>query len=179
MIASEVSHRYAAALFSLAKGAADHELYLASIKQLSQELMKDKLVHEFIVSPLVRSEQKEEALRGALENKGLDQNIVNFVLLLARKGRLAILPEIASAYETQVDEFSHVQRGVVRSAAAPSEKQKQELQRIIESYTKGKVVLNYQEDPQLLGGLMAQVGSLTFDDSLTAHLRNIKDELSR
>jgi F-type H+-transporting ATPase subunit delta len=179
MIVSEVAHRYAAALFAIATGMPDHEKYLGALKLLSQELMKDKAVHDFVVSPLIRAEQKENALRDALSGKGVDENVMNFVLLLARKGRVSLLPEVAMAYEEQVDQLNHLQRGVVRSAAVPSDKQKQELQRIIESYTRGKVVLNYQEDPALLGGLTAQVGSLTFDDSLTAHLRNIKEELDR
>ena len=36
MIVSEVSRRYAAALFRLAKAPADHDVYLASLKQCFQ-----------------------------------------------------------------------------------------------------------------------------------------------
>jgi F-type H+-transporting ATPase subunit delta len=42
-----------------------------------------------------------------------------------------------------------------------------------------KVILEYKEDASLLGGLIAEVGSLTFDDSLETQLRTMNEELKR
>ncbi len=179
MITSDVARRYAVAIFSCATSPDEHQSFLSSLRQLADVLDKDKAIHEFVISPLVRAEAKEEALGAALKGQGLNQNIVNLILLLARKGRLALLGQIATAYEAQVDKISQIKRGVVRTAGPLSDSQKAELQKTVETYSKSKVILNYAEDASLLGGLTAQVGSLTFDDSLRAHLKNIKEDLNR
>lgn len=179
MISSEVANRYAAALFSLATNAEDHQNFLQTLKQLSAVLHQDKGIEAFINSPLIRAEKKEEALRAAFKDQNINNNVLNLILLLARKDRLTILSQISAAYEHRSDEVAHVKRGNVRAAAALNDKQKADIQKIVEAYTKNKVVLAYQEDATLLGGLIAQVGSLTFDDSLSAHLKRIKEDLNR
>ncbi len=179
MISSEVANRYAAALFSLASTAEEHSIFLQSLKQLSEAFHQDKAVLEFLNSPLVRAEKKEEALQAALKNQNINVNVLNLVLLLAKKDRLSILSQISTAYEQKADQAAHIKRGTVRSASILNDKQKTDIQKIIETYTKNKVVLAYQEDVSLLGGLTAQVGSLTFDDSLFAHLKRIKEDLNR
>ncbi|MFZ4405339.1 MAG: F0F1 ATP synthase subunit delta, partial [Pseudobdellovibrionaceae bacterium] len=40
-----------------------------------------------------------------------------------------------------------------------------------------KIILTSQKDPSLLGGLVAQVGGWTFDDSLKAHLSKLEEIL--
>ncbi len=179
MITSEVAHRYASALFLLATDADQHAANLSALQSLAQLFNDDKGIQNFINSPLVRAEKKEEILSAALKDKGVDTNVYNLLLLLAKKGRLPVLSEIATAYEAKTDEVGHVKRGVVRAATALNDTQKAQLLKTIETYTHSKVVLNYQEDANLMGGLTAQVGSLTFDDTVSAHLKRLKDDLNR
>jgi F-type H+-transporting ATPase subunit delta len=42
-----------------------------------------------------------------------------------------------------------------------------------------KIILTYKEDPTLLGGVVAQVGGWTFDDSIETHLIKMNEELNR
>jgi uncharacterized protein YbcI len=49
----------------------------------------------------------------------------------------------------------------------------------LEKLTGKKVVLEYHEDKSLIGGLVAQVGSFSFDDSLETQLRLMREDLKR
>jgi F-type H+-transporting ATPase subunit delta len=57
--------------------------------------------------------------------------------------------------------------------------QRQLLETRISKVTGKKVILEYKTDESLLGGLVAEVGSLTFDDSLDTQLKLLNEELKR
>jgi F-type H+-transporting ATPase subunit delta len=179
MISNEVANRYAAALFSMSSDSQSNKEILSALHQIADCLTQDDAIAHFIQSPLIRAEDKEQALKRAFKDQNIDTNLLNFILLLAKKDRLSILKQIVAAYETKTDESNHLKRGTIRSAGALDEKQKAEIQKIIENFTKTKVILTYQEDSSLVGGLIAQVGSLTIDDSLFSHLNRIKEDLNR
>lgn len=176
---SEIASRYAKALFEVATAAKKQDEYLNALKMISSAFSNNEMIEEFIHSPLILSSDKEKTLTQVLKSKDLPEDIVSFLLLLTRKGRLSLLADIVSAYQTQEDELNKVTRGIVKSPHKLTDVQKIEIQKSIENATKKKVVLQYQEVPELIGGLFAQVGSLTFDDSLSAHLSRIKDDLTR
>jgi F-type H+-transporting ATPase subunit delta len=86
---------------------------------------------------------------------------------------------MVSAFETISDEDHGVTRGNVRSAATLSPESRQQIEDTVTKVTKKKVILNFTEDPKLLGGMVAQVGGWTFDDSLETHLTRMSEDLNR
>lgn len=176
---SEVASRYAAAIFDLSAETKQTTEFLQALQAISQVVKSDKTIQAFVHSPLIRSADKEAALKLALSSIKLPKEITEFVLLLAQKDRLMLIDEIVSAYQAREDRLNNVTRGTVRSAVAVSAKQKEEIQKFVDSYTKKKVLLQYVEDKALVGGLSAQVGSLSFDDSVVSHLKRMKEDLTR
>lgn len=176
---SELANRYATAIYDLAKASKDSASVLSMLMAFSESLESDKQCKQFVDSPLIAAGEKEKAIKAVLASKNITGEIGHFILLLAKKGRLNLLPEIVSAYQACEDKEKSITRGVVRSTSALSEKQKAEITQTITTLIKKNVILNFVEDKTLIGGLVAQVGSLTFDDSLTAHLDRIKDVLNR
>jgi len=176
---SALAHRYASALFDLAVEAKKTAEYAEGLNSVIETFMDTKSSQEFISSPLIRAKEKEKVVKKALDGQGLPKNVESFVQLLAAKGRLPLLPEIRAAYQACVDNMNGVTRGEVRSATTLNPKQKTELEKMISSITGKKVQLKYKQEKALIGGLVAQVGSLTFDDSLSAHIQRIKEDLTR
>lgn len=179
MSVSEVATRYAAALHSLVKDNGTEESTLLELRALADLFAKDPAVMEFIHSPLILASKREEALKVAICDKGLSKDVESFVLLLAKKNRIVAFEEILDAYQLQVDIDKGVTRGVVRSVAVLSPEERAEIEKRISDVTGKRVILNYTEDPDLIGGLIAQVGSYTFDDTLTTHLSRMKEDLNR
>ena len=175
---SEVANRYAKALYLLAKENTTEEQTYQQLQFLADAIEKDAEIMTFLTSPLVASEKKEKISTEGLNGKFAPET-KNFLLLLARKNRIEFIPEIVIAYQSLVDTASGVTRGLVRSATPLTDDEKKRVEDTVSKYTNKKVILSYQEDKSLIGGLVAEVGSYTFDDSLTSHLIRLNEELNR
>jgi len=176
---SELAARYAKSLYDVAAEKNSADRVFNELRGLQQAFEKDKHVEEFLNSPVLKSEDKEKALKEALKNGGLSEETNSLVLLLAKKGRLPIFPEVVEAFQARADEAHGVTRGTVRSAIVLSPEERQRIEKTVSNYTKKQVILTYKEDPNVIGGLIAEVGSYTFDDTLKSHLRRLNEELNR
>ncbi|MCB0419440.1 MAG: ATP synthase F1 subunit delta [Bdellovibrionales bacterium] len=179
MSVSEVATRYAVALHSLAKEKGIEEKTLQELRALGDLFNKDKDIYDFIHSPLIVAASREAALKAALDGNGVSEDVSNFILMLARKNRIAAFEGILEAYQNQVDIENGVTRGIVRSVSVLSPEERVAIEKKISDVTGKRVILNYTEEPNLIGGLIAQVGSYTFDDTLTTHLSRLKEDLNR
>ncbi|MCB0364241.1 MAG: ATP synthase F1 subunit delta [Bdellovibrionaceae bacterium] len=179
MAVSEVATRYAKALFDLAAENNNAKPALEQMRALKNIFEKDQELLGFLKSPLIKTEEKEKSLAQALKGAGLLNEVESFLLLLAGKNRLPLFSEILTAYQTLTDEANGVTRGVVRSATVLSQNDRKRIEETVSKYTNKNVILTYKEDEELLGGLIAEVGSYTFDDTLTSHLKRLNEELKR
>lgn len=176
---SEVASRYARALFTWAKESNEQDKVFDQLRAISEALSSDKDIQDFIQSPLVRPAQKEKALEKVVQAANVSNSVKNFVLLLAKKNRLSLFENVVSAFERIVDESHGVTRGMVKSATVLAPDERKHIEQIVGQVTKKQVILTYKEDPTLLGGLVAEVGSFTFDDSIFSHLKRINEQLTR
>lgn len=176
MIVSEVSRRYARALFGAAKDKAQADQFLAELRGVLKLVQENKDIAEFLNSPTAPVEVKVKAFTAALTGKA-QQEISNFFLLLVEKGRFQNLEEIVWAFENESDLARGVSRGLVRSASALEADQKKSLEETAKKLTGKQVLFKYELDSSLVGGLVAQVEGWSFDDSLTSHLTSLKEEL--
>ncbi len=174
-----LASRYARALYSLAKEQNEQELIFDQMRFIEDAFRSDSTISEFINSPLVRPEDKVKCFDGALKKFALNQALHHFLLLLARKNRLPLFIDVVASYQSIADEMHGVTRGVVRSATVLGPDERKRIEELVSKATKKQVILTYKEDPSLLGGLVAEVGSFTFDDSLTSHLNRINEQLTR
>ena len=176
---SELALRYASALYSISKEKGSQDATFAELKALNELIQKNKDIKLFLESPLYKAADKEKSLSASLENQKISDDVKNFVLVLARKNRLSIFSEVLSAFEAQRDREHGVTRGSVESTGVLSAEERKEVDKFVSEATNKKVILSYSENPDLIGGLVARVGSYTFDDSLSSHLNRLKDQLNR
>jgi F-type H+-transporting ATPase subunit delta len=176
---SEAARRYAKALYSIAKDEGQPARVFAELRVLAEQVFHDELVHEYFASPLISPEQKKTVLQTAIKDKGLSPDVVNFLLLLAEKNRLGLFEQISRAFQEMIDGDHGVTRGMVRSASTLKPDARKRIEDIVTKVTGKQVILQYTEDKSLIGGLIAQVGGWTFDDSLQSHLRRMNEELKR
>lgn len=175
----QIATRYARALYNIAKEKNEQDNVFSQMRVMEEAFRHDKEISEFVHSPVIRPTDKVKAMEKLVAAIPLTEILKNFLLLLAKKNRLPIFADVVTAYQTISDEANGVTRGVVRSAAVLGPEDRKRVEEIVSRATKKQVILTYKEDPTLLGGLVAEVGSYTFDDSLTSHLKRIKEQLTR
>lgn len=176
---SEIGARYAKALYQLAEENHQQDAIFDQLRALGEALQTDKTIADFVSSPLIRPQEKEKAFGAALKGLSVNDLVKTFVLVLAHKQRLDVFPAILKAYQDLADEKHGVVRGVVRSTTVLAPEQRKQIEEKVNRVTHKQPLLTYKEDPTLLGGLLAEVGSYTFDDSLASHLRRMKEQLTQ
>lgn len=179
MKVSELASRYAKAAFELAVENKNLDKVFSDLRELQQVFAKDADINAFITSPLIKPNQRVAALKAALENKGLSKEAFDLVMLLADRDRMILFSDIVHAFEAENDLANNVCRGVVRSATTLGQAERQRIEETVERVLNKKVIMTYKVDPSVIGGLVAQVGSYTFDDSIASHLRRMNEELKR
>lgn len=176
---SEVSRRYADSLFQLASESSSQQKVLDEIRGLNEAFAKDSEIQNFFASQVVQASDKAQALKATLESASVSEELKSFLLLLGEKNRLSLFDEIVAAFQDIADKNNGVTRGTVRSSYSLSSEERSEIEGIVKKATNQNVILNYIEDSSVIGGLVAEVGSYTFDDSIQAHLKRLKEELNR
>jgi len=171
--------RYAKAVYLQAKESNEQDALFSEMRAFDNSLSHDKEINEYFQTPLIRPSDKVKALEGMLGKIKISATLKNFLLLLAKKNRLGIFHDIVNAYEIIADEAHGVTRGTVRSATVLGPEDRKRIEQLVSKATKKQVILTYKEDPSLVGGLVAEVGSFTFDDSITTHLKRINEQLTR
>lgn len=176
---SELAARYAKSLYEAAAEQNRADQVFVELRALGETFEKDSQIESFLNSPVWKADDKEKILKEATKNSGLSVETNSLLMLLAKKGRLPIFGEIVEAFQARADEAHGVTRGTVRSAIVLSPEERKRIEQTVSNYTKKQVILTYKEDPNVIGGLIAEVGSYTFDDTLKSHLRRINEELNR
>lgn len=179
MKSSILAQRYAKALFGLSIDNKTQDKVLDDLRVLRDMFQKEKEISLFFNSPVVSPTQKSAAVEKALEGRVSAPEILQFVSLLAKKDRLAIFSDVVDAFQAEVDASNNVCRGTVRSTTALGPNERERIEKTVEGVLKKKVIMTYRVDPSVIGGLVAQVGSHTFDDSLSTHLKRMSEELKR
>jgi F-type H+-transporting ATPase subunit delta len=142
-------------------------------------------------------DQDDGQLRGILNNPGLTtterKNVVvevlkllslhqlsqNFINLLVDKSRLGVFDGIRRAYTDMADELAGRVRATVTTAAPAGLSTADQIRKVLESSTGKTVLIDFQVDPDLIGGIVAQVGDTVYDASIRARLQNLRENLSR
>lgn len=175
---NQVALRYARAMYEVAAKDNKQDQYLAELRAISETFDKNPDIVAFFSSPTTSSENKLAVLNSTFSSKA-SPDVFNLLRLLNEKNRMNVVVDIAQSFEKMIDDARGVSRGTVRSASNLDADQRKNLEDTVNKVTGRKVILKFEVDPTLVGGLVAKVGGWTFDDSLSSHLTTMRDHLSR
>jgi F-type H+-transporting ATPase subunit delta len=99
------------------------------------------------------------------------------LVLLARTGKLNLVPELDASYRERLQSHQNVVRADVTSAVALSPEKTKALQESLSKVTGKKVEISAGVDPELMGGVVARIGSTVYDGSVKTQLQRMRQEL--
>ena len=167
---------YARALYEAAK---DQDKLDAVREELGDFVEAQRQVPE--LRELLRNPQLDQRLKAsALEELlGGDEALVrNFLLLLAEKNRVGEIDEIAREFDRLVAEAEGILDVELTTAVELSDEETREVITQIEKASGRKVEATQRVDPDLIGGLVLQAGSLRLDASVRGRLDRLRQELT-
>ena len=172
-----LAKRYAKAIFTVGQEQKKYEEYGEVLQGLAGLYSTHPDVVDALTNPLYPMDVKENVMKGIVGSMKVDTIMGNFLNLLVQKKRAEILPEIAVAYKTMVDDAKNISHGNVISAIELSDELKENVQTILEKLTGKKVELTTSIDQSIIGGIIAQVGDLVLDGSIKTQLAGLKDSI--
>jgi F-type H+-transporting ATPase subunit delta len=179
MILGSITRRYAKALFDLAVEAGKVEAWSESLLSLKRAIEASEELRDILVNPVYSKEQRR-AIGGKLAAAlHLDPEPANFLYLLGDRNRLAYLAAIVDTFGALADEKLGRVRARVTSAVPLDGVSAQGIADKLARATSAKVILDRAVDPALIGGVVAQVGSLTFDGSIRTQLEALRAALKQ
>ena len=127
-------------------------------------------------NPEVDSRVKEDVLARVAE--GADELVVNFVKLLAEKGRAAELDEVAVEYDVLIAARERILDVELTTAQELSDVDFERIKTQIEQASGRTVQAERKVDPNLIGGIVLQAGSMRLDASVRGRLERLRQELA-
>jgi F-type H+-transporting ATPase subunit delta len=127
-------------------------------------------------NPEVDSRVKGDVLQQVAQ--GADELVVNFFRLLAEKGRAAEIAEVAQEFETLAAAEEQVLDVELTTAEQLSDEEFGRLIGRIETAAGRKVRAARKVDPDLIGGIVLQAGSMRLDASVRGRLERLRTDLA-
>ena len=179
MISSAVFIRYARALVDVAMEN-NEEPQVTKDLQLYREIfiaVPDLL--DLFHSPAVPRESKEKILADLLARYPVLSTTANFLKVALAQNRLRYFHEILDWYVQTVNKRKGIVTARVTAASALNEERLGELRASLAQATGLSVNVEVATDPELLGGLVVQVGSTVYDGSIRRQLAEIRQKLGK
>lgn len=176
MSSTEISCRYARALFAMAERETKVEKWQMVLNEIASLFEEERRFLSLCLSPQLEQKLKIQLIERTFANL-VEQPLIDFLLLLLKKRRLQLFPEICLAFERLAD--VKLGRLAIRliTALPLDEQAEKRLQESLESKFHQKIYIKREIDPSLLAGGMLMIGNKRVDATLQGKLLRLKKYL--
>ena len=174
-----IAKRYSRALFNLAQEQKAVEQYGTELDGFSEVLQDMPDLENALRNPLYPEAVKRALILKVTDQLDLSPVVKSFLKLLVEKRRMQHLPEIAEYYHKLIDDYSNIARAKVKAAVRLGGGEINEIAAALEKKIGKKIVVEFEQDSSLIGGVFAQVGDVVLDGSVKRQLLNFKESLKR
>jgi F-type H+-transporting ATPase subunit delta len=169
----EIAEVYARSLFEVARDEDVLDRVHEELGQFADALEEDHNLQLFFFSPYFSSQEKKDGISKLIEDA--DENFVRFLELLAERHRMPAVFRIRRTFDDLWREENKLLAVSVTSAVDLDAETVEGIGRRIEEETGKKIELSSSVDPDVLGGIVLQVGNMVLD----ASVRNRLERLSK
>ena len=177
MSEAAIAKRYAKAIFELGSEENQLDTLTKQLGAMADVYRNHRELRGVMENPLVPANEREGLLVAVAERLGVSGLAMNTLRLLQQRRRLMLLPEIARMLRQLADERQGVVRATVTSAAPLGAGYLANLQKELEALTHCRVLIDHQQDPLLVAGLVTRIGDKTIDGSIQGRLAELERQL--
>ena len=154
---NSTSHNYAMALYELSKES-------SSFKNM-------------ILSPTVAKEDKKNVIFAIADQNNFSKILKKFLGFVAIKNRLFFLNKIIESFLNLVSRNKGELKAKLISSKKLSQDEQQKIQSELSKDFKSPLNIDYKYDPDLIAGLIIQVGSVMVDTSIKTKLKKLEKNM--
>jgi len=173
----EIAEVYARALFEVAKEHDALDRVHDELGEFAEALSNDRTLQVFLFSPYFSSGEKRDGIARIVSDA--DEHLLNFLELLAERHRMPALFRIKREFDALWADERRLLPVTVTSAIELDEGLVNEIGKRIENQTGRTVELSSNVDPDVLGGLMVQVGNMVLDGTVRNRLERLRKQVAK
>lgn len=173
-----IASRYAEALFQVGEESNSTEKLYNELKAVVDIINVNKEFSNILKSPIVSKEEKKTLITNIFGST-LDNEMLNFMKILADKDRLNLLANMEEAFKALLNDKNNILEGVAITAVPMNEGEVNELQAKLSVKYNKTVVLQNEVDKSILGGVLVRLGNEEIDGTVKNRLDKMKEQLSQ
>ena len=174
---NSTSKSYALALYELAKENSELNKVEDGMDGIKTLLSNSSDFKEMILNPTVTKEEKNKVIIKIVDQYNFCQTLKKFLGFLTTKNRLFFLNQIIGSF---LDLISSNKRELKAKLLSSKKLSKTELEKIRNELSKdfqSPIKIDYKHDPDLIVGLVIQIGSVMVDTSIKTKLRQLQKSM--
>ncbi|MCU0441220.1 MAG: ATP synthase F1 subunit delta [Bacteroidia bacterium] len=171
-----IASRYAKSLIDLASEQQAVEVIKNDMDLLLQTANNSLELRNMLKSPVVNMDDKKAVLHKVFESK-FHKTSMAFMDIVVRKNRSNYLLQMASAYLEQYNLLNGITTATVKTAHPIDAATATEISNFIQKQSGKKVSIQATVDPELIGGVVIQMGDNLYDASIAGKLNKVKQQL--
>jgi F-type H+-transporting ATPase subunit delta len=178
MTSRTAAARYARALIDVgAKESVDLDQIGRELDDFIAFLKREPTLERLMLNPAVPAPRKRAAMEEIAKLSGFSGIVSKVLILLADRDRLTLLRDVSTTYHEMLAERQSVIRAELTSAEPLSANRVLAIEKTLTAVTGKRVSMTAKVDKDIIGGLVARVGSTVYDASVVTQLKKIRERL--
>ena len=173
----EIAAVYARSLFEVAKDQDKLDLVRDQLGAFADAMNENRELQVFFFSPYFSTAEKEDGLDRVVSDA--DPVIQNFLKLLIEKHRMPVVFRIRANYDALWEDENKLLPVHITSAVELDKQIVSQLGDRIAEQTDRKVDISSSVDPDILGGIVVEVGNSVLDASVRNRLEQLRRQVLR
>ena len=171
-----IANRYAKSLIGLAQQQNILDAVYNDMQSLLKTISENVSLENLLKNPIVHSDKKMSILKQIFE-KNFNKLSIDFFNIIVRKRRESFMKVIANSFINQYNDINKITRATVKTAVAISDATQKQIINFLQKESGMKVELKNIVEPELIGGMIVQMGDRMYDASIAGKLNQARKEL--
>ena len=174
---NSTSKSYALALYELSKENSELNKVVDGMNGLKTLLSESSDFKEMILNPTVTKEEKNKVIIEMVNQYNFCQTLKKFLSFLTSKNRLFFLNQIIDSFLNLVSSNKGELKVKLLSSKELSKAELENIRSELSKDFQSSIKIDYKYDPDLIGGLVIQVGSVMVDTSIKSKLLQLQKSM--
>ena len=172
---TKIARVYASALYEVAEARKYTDKVLKEAAALRQTFVQNPDLEPYLASPLYDEKDKEDVLKKTAKALNMSAETLSCLEVITQNHRIADLKAILEMYASVYYQKNNIAEVFVETVKKLSPAQDKKLGAVLQKLFGKQVVVSYELNPSLIGGLRVKNGSEMFDDSLANKLNHLEN----
>jgi F-type H+-transporting ATPase subunit delta len=176
--AAGIARRYGAALFDVTRKAGTEERAGTELSTLASLVTGHAELRQVFETPALPPQVKRSVLTALVKQMDpISVELQRLLDLLAERDRLGMILAVAAAFTERLMKARKILPAEIVTAVPLSEANRTAITQALAKAVGSEVTITERVDPAIIGGVVAKVGSVVFDGSVTRQLERLGQRL--